>query len=177
MRTIPLHFHGQGPKSLPFGSAPNRNIFEASILMTTDTTAIAGKNPTPATCYCCSGKPFAQCCEPFLLVKENPKSVRQLVRARYSAYAIGAGKHREFLIRTWHPQTARNINIVDISNDNFTWKGLEIIEAAQKGDLGRVEFKASFQQEDGSEHVHHERAMFHRIKGVWLYVEGEVREG
>ena len=145
--------------------------------MTTDTTTITGKNPNPATCYCGSGKPFAQCCETFLLMKENPKSVRQLVRARYSAYAIGAGKHREFLIRTWHPQTARNINIVDISNDNFTWKGLEIIEAAQKGDLGRVEFKASFQQEDGSEHVHHERAMFHRIKGVWLYVEGEVREG
>ena len=144
--------------------------------MTTAATTAAQKNPRVATCYCDSGKPFAQCCEPFLLMKEKPKSVKQLVRARYSAYAIGAGKHREFLIRTWHPQTARNINITDVSNDNFTWKGLEIIKAEQKGDLGRVEFKAFYAQDDGTEHVHHERAMFHRIKGLWLYVEGQVKD-
>jgi SEC-C motif-containing protein len=109
-------------------------------------------------------------------MKEKPKSVRQLVRARYSAYAAGAGKHREFLIRSWHPQTARNINILDISNDNFTWKGLQIINAVQKGDLGQVEFKAFYVEEDGTEHVHHERAMFHRIKGLWLYVEGQIKD-
>jgi SEC-C motif domain protein len=144
--------------------------------MTTATNPAAQKNLRTATCYCDSGKPFALCCEPFLLMKEKPKSARQLVRARYSAYAIGAGKHREFLIRTWHPQTARNISITDVSNDNFTWKGLEIITALQKGDLGQVEFKAFYAQDDGTEHVHHERAMFHRIKGLWLYVEGQVKD-
>ena len=143
--------------------------------MTPVTSTSTSKNPK-LLCYCGSGKTFAQCCEPFLTMKEKPKSVRQLVRARYSAYAIGAGKHREFLIRTWHPHTAPNISIADISNDNFTWKGLEIIGAVQKGDLGRVEFKASYQESDGSEHVHHERAMFHRIKGVWLYLEGQVKD-
>ena len=144
--------------------------------MTTSTNTAENKNPAPATCYCSSGKSFAQCCEPFLTMKEKPKSVRQLVRARYSAYAIGAGKHREFLIRTWHPHTARNISIADISNDNFSWKGLEIIDAEQKGDIGKVEFKASYAEDDGTEHVHHERALFHRIKGIWLYVQGDVRD-
>ncbi|MES2625719.1 MAG: YchJ family metal-binding protein [Pseudomonadota bacterium] len=144
--------------------------------MTSTTPAVEGKNSTPANCYCDTGKPFAQCCEPFLTMKEKPKSVRQLVRARYSAYAIGAGKHREFLIRTWHPKTAGNISIVDISNDNFTWRRLELIESDQKGDLGKVEFKATYVEDDGTEHVHHERSMFHRIKGLWLYVQGEVSE-
>lgn len=145
--------------------------------MTTTTTAAESKNPAPARCYCGTGKPFAQCCEPFLTMKEKPKSVRQLVRARYSAYAIGAGKHREFLIRTWHPHTARGISIIDVSNDNLTWKSLEIVETEQKGDVGKVEFKATYAEGDGSEHVHHERALFQRIKGVWLYVQGDVRDG
>jgi uncharacterized protein YchJ len=108
---------------------------------------------------------------------EKPKSVRQLVRARYCAYALGAGRHREFLIRTWHPATARSISIADLTNDNCVWKGLEILSAEQKGDLGRVEFKATFSEDGGPDQIHHERAMFHRIKGVWLYLEGDVTAG
>src|SRR5262245_37202790 len=127
-------------------------------------------------CPCGSEKPFASCCEPYLTLKENPKSVRQLVRARYCAYALGAGKHREFLIRTWHPSTARSISLADVTNDNFTWKGLEIILAEHKGDMGRAEFKAVYSEGDGPDQVHHERAMFHRIKGVWLYIEGKVKQ-
>ncbi len=135
------------------------------------------KHIRKASCYCGTGKPFSQCCEPFLTLKDKPKSVRQLVRARYSAYAIGGGKFGEFLLHTWHPRTAPDISVVDISNDNFTWTSLDIINAEQQGDLGEVEFRASYAEEDGSEHVHHERALFHRIKGMWLYVQGEVKEG
>jgi SEC-C motif-containing protein len=140
------------------------------------TAAVPTKHPRVVVCYCGSGKPFAQCCEPLLLMKEKPRTVRQLVRARYAAYARGAGKHREFLIHTWHPQTARHISITDISNDNFTWKGLQIINAVQKGELGHVEFKAFYAEDDGTEHVHHEHATFHRIKGLWLYVQGQIEE-
>lgn len=128
-------------------------------------------------CPCGSARHFSDCCEPFLQLKEKPKSVRQLVRARYSAYALGAGRHREFLIRTWHPATARSISIADLTNDNSTWTGLEILEAEQKGDFGKVDFKASYTDgEDSTVRIHHERAMFHRIKGIWLYVEGDVGE-
>jgi SEC-C motif-containing protein len=125
-------------------------------------------------CSCGSEKPFADCCEPFLTLKENPRSVRQLVRARYCAYALGAGRHREFLIRTWHPATARSISIADLTNDNLTWKGLEILRAEQKGDYGRVEFKATFSDKEAPDQIHHEFALFNRIKGVWLYLEGKV---
>lgn len=128
-------------------------------------------------CPCGSEKPYAQCCEPLHLRKDKARTVKQLVRARYSAYALGAGNHREFLIRTWHPATAKNISILDISNDTFAWTGLEILHAEQKGDAGRVEFRARFRETtDGPELVHHELSLFHRLKGHWLYVEGKVRE-
>jgi SEC-C motif domain protein len=128
-------------------------------------------------CPCGSEKAYAQCCEPLHTFREKAKTVKQLVRARYCAYARGAGKHREFLIRTWHPATAKQINIIDITNDTFEWRGLEILRAEQKGDLGRVEFKAIFRESEGApEQIHHELSMFHRIKGNWLYLEGRVND-
>jgi SEC-C motif-containing protein len=128
-------------------------------------------------CPCGSEKPYAQCCEPLHTLKDKAKTVKQLVRARYCAYARGAGKHREFLIRTWHPATSKQINLIDITNDTFEWRGLEILRAEQKGDVGRVEFKAIFREHaDGPDQIHHEQSMFHRIKGSWLYLEGRVRE-
>jgi len=128
-------------------------------------------------CPCGSNKTYAHCCEPLHTLKEKPRTVKQLVRARYCAYARGAGSHREFLIRSWHPASAKSINIVDITNDTFTWKGLEIISAEQQGDMARVEFKATFSEsEGGPDKVHHELSLFHRVKGNWLYLEGKVNE-
>ncbi len=127
-------------------------------------------------CPCNSDKPFATCCEPFLTFKENPKAVRQLVRARFCAYKVGAGTYRDFLIRTWHPAAHGKINAADLTNDDYiTWKHLDILIAQQTGDKGGVEFKATYCERDGVDQVHHERSVFVRVKGVWYYVEGAVK--
>lgn len=132
---------------------------------------------TKDSCPCGSDKTYAQCCQPLHTLKDKARTVKQLVRARYCAYARGAGTHREFLVRTWHPATAAQINIVDVTNDSLQWCGLDILRAEQKGDMGRVEFKARFRETpDGPEQVHHEVSLFHRIKGQWLYVEGRVND-
>ena len=128
-------------------------------------------------CPCGSDKPYEKCCGPLHTLKEKAKTIKQLVRARYCAYARGAGKHREFLIRTWHPSTAQQVNLSAITNDSYSWKGLEIIQAETRGEMGQVEFKATFSETpDGPDVIHHELSRFHRIKGNWLYVEGKVRE-
>jgi len=127
-------------------------------------------------CICGSGRTFGKCCEPFLAGKEKPKTVKQLVRSRYAAYALGQAEHREYLVNTWHPATAKNIRMADLIAEGHEWKGLEIINSTQKGDLGRVEFKATYSVDDGPDQVHHENSAFHRHKGTWLYLEGEVRE-
>jgi SEC-C motif-containing protein len=127
-------------------------------------------------CPCCSGKDFADCCQPHLLLKVKPLSARAMVRARYCAYALGAGTYRDFLVRTWHPGTPQKVNAADLTNDNLQWTGLEIISAEQKGEGARVEFKATFNDSAGKLHTHHEISLFRREQGVWLYVDGRVSE-
>ncbi len=128
------------------------------------------------SCICCSGRPYSKCCEPYLNYKANPKTVRQLVRSRYAAYALGQAKHREYLVNTWHPATAQNVRMADLIAEGHKWTGLEIVKATQKGDLGRVEFKATYSVDDGPEQIHQEKSAFHRHKVIWLYLEGEVNE-
>jgi SEC-C motif-containing protein len=127
-------------------------------------------------CICGSGRIFGKCCPPFLRRKDNPKTVKQLVRSRYAAYSLGEEGHREYLVRTWHPATAKNIRMADLIAEGHVWTNLEILDFRQKGDLGRVEFKATYRVDEGPEQVHHEVSAFHRHKGVWLYLEGDVKE-
>lgn len=139
------------------------------------TTRMSDKNPNQP-CPCGSGKAFAACCEPFLTQKDKPKSVRQLVRARFCAYKLGAGTWRDFLLRTWHPAMHGKINLSDLTNDSYiAWKDLDIVLAQQKGDKGGVEFKATYSERGGPDKVHHERSVFVRVKGAWYYVDGAVK--
>lgn len=124
-------------------------------------------------CVCGSGAPFAQCCKPFLSFQDKPREVKQLLRARYAAYALGG--RRDFLLKTWHPATARTFSIADLDND-FVWKSLEILDTYEEGDFGRAEFKAVYAEPGGVDQVHHEKSVFHRLNGTWLYIEGEVAE-
>ena len=127
-------------------------------------------------CICGSGRIFGKCCEPYLDYSEKPKTVKQLVRSRYAAYALGEPKQREYLVRTWHPATAKNIRMADLIAEGHVWKSLNILDSTQKGDLGRVEFEAVYCVDDGPDQRHHETSAFHRDKGLWLYLEGEVTE-
>ena len=127
-------------------------------------------------CVCGSGKKFSSCCEPFLSSKGKPRTVKQLVRSRYSAYALGEAEHREYLVRTWHPATVQHIRMADFIAEGHQWKSLEILNSKQKGDLGSVKFEAIYSVDDGPDQIHSETSAFHRHKGMWLYLEGEVSE-
>ncbi len=123
-------------------------------------------------CVCGSKKEYSLCCEPFLTGAVKVKTVRQLVRSRYAAYAFG-GK-AEYLLQTWHPSTASNIKAVELNTSKFRWDSLEILGHQQKGDLGQVEFIARYKDDEGEDHVHHELSLFQRLKGVWYYLDGQV---
>ncbi len=131
---------------------------------------------TPATkpCPCDSGKPFARCCEPFLTGKDTPRTVKQLMRSRYTAFALGG--YGNYLHATWHPNTVGMVMAEDLDVAEIPWVGLTIIDDEQNGNRGRVEFKARYLDDDGIEHVHHEHSAFLRVNGKWLYLEGKVRE-
>lgn len=127
-----------------------------------------------ASCPCCSGKPFKQCCAPFLS-GTNPKTVKQLMRSRYSAFALGG--HGEHLLRTWHPTVVPDLSASDLDEITTEWVKLEVLRSGQTGDTGIVEFRASFIDGDGIEKVHHEISRFVREKGLWYYLNGDFTEG
>lgn len=127
-------------------------------------------HPTPCACH--SGKPYGKCCKPFLTGEAKPRTVTQLMRSRFSAFAMG--EYGEYLFRTWHPENRGALTAEDLSEPGVVWVHLRIIDSGQKADTGHVEFIATFLQEDESEGTHHEKSHFVRERGQWLYHSGVV---
>ena len=123
-------------------------------------------------CICGSGKLFEKCCAPLLDGSSGAKTPEQLMRSRYSAYALG--DHGDYLLQTWFPATAKGLTVEALSLRSCDWIELEILKKSQKGDQGMVEFNAWFRSDEGDKQALHERSVFQRINGRWLYVGGEV---
>lgn len=116
--------------------------------------------PTPA---------YDACCGPFHARSVWPPTAEQLMRSRYSAFALGLD---DWIFVTWHPRSRPDD--VDAS-DGDAWQGLELLDTeagGQDDDEGVVEFVA-----------HHrggamrERSRFARRAGRWLYLDGDVSQG
>ena len=123
-------------------------------------------------CICGSGKLNAACCERFLRGEALPKTPEQLMRSRYSAYALG--NHGDYLLRTWFPATAGSLTAQALSERDREWVKLEVLARGQQGDSGHVEFKAWYRDQHGALQLMREKSIFQRIAGRWLYVGGEV---
>ncbi|MGB1800042.1 MAG: YchJ family protein [Gammaproteobacteria bacterium] len=120
-----------------------------------------------------SGKSFTKCCEPYLNGSAIAKTPKQLMRSRYTAYALGG--YGEYLLSTWLPEMTQGLAAESLSEKTLDWIKLEILDNSQKGDAGIVEFKAYYKDESGLEKVHHEKSTFKRMNRQWYYVEGDVK--
>jgi SEC-C motif-containing protein len=123
-------------------------------------------------CVCGSAKTFASCCGRLLNAGEQAKTPEQLMRSRYSAYALG--DYGEYLLRTWFPATAGDLTAAALSLRSCDWVKLEVLSKSQSGDSGEVEFKAWFNTEQGKLDVLHEKSVFTRVAGRWFYIGGEI---
>jgi uncharacterized protein YchJ len=56
----------------------------------------------PRRCPCGTGLPYAECCRPLHDGTGTAASAEQLMRSRYSAFAVG---DPAYLLATWHPTT------------------------------------------------------------------------
>ncbi len=130
---------------------------------------------SPALCPCHSTKPFSKCCQPLLNGQMKARTVTQLMRSRYCAYALGG--YGDYLYRTWLPRSRGRLTAEDLDHASVAWTRLHVLDSRQQGNTGEVEFIANFIEDDGSEGVHHERSTFIREQGHWLYCEGEVNAG
>jgi SEC-C motif domain protein len=120
----------------------------------------------------CGGARYESCCGRLHRGTVPAATASQLMRARYSAFAV----HDEsFLLRSWHPST-RPARIA--FDPELRWIRLDITDHAG-GDLldaeGAVEFDAHHRQ--GTRRaVLHERSVFVRHEQQWVYV-GPVAAG
>ena len=117
-------------------------------------------------CYCCSNKIFEKCCEPFILGNKNPETCLQLMRSRYSAYAI---QNADYLLATTHISERKyysKIEILDWATSN-SWQKLEIISFSEN----KVEFKAYYLDSNKKSNIHHEFSNFKLEDGFWFYVD------
>lgn len=110
----------------------------------------------------CGEASYAACCEPLHNGTRAAATALELMRSRYSAFAVG---NANYLFRSWDPATRPDT--IDLSSTQ--WTGLEIIEvvAGEPGDdTGIVEFVASYR---GGRL--HERSLFRWRRTRWVYVD------
>jgi SEC-C motif domain protein len=121
-----------------------------------------------SACPCGSGLPYADCCGRLHDGTATAATAEQLMRSRYSAFAVG---DPAYLQRTWHSSTRPGA--VDL-DPRIRWIGLEVLRTTGGGLLaaeGTVEFRAHHVA-GGREGAQHENSRFSREGGQWRYVDG-----
>jgi SEC-C motif-containing protein len=128
----------------------------------------ASVRPEPEACPCGSGAAYAACCRPLHKGEERAATAEQLMRSRFSAFAVGA---TDYLLRSWHSSTRPARLELD---PGLRWTRLEIQGSTGGGAFhteGTVEFTAySRWQDGGGEEAMHENSSFVRESGEWVYV-------
>ncbi len=102
-------------------------------------------------------------------------TAEQLMRARYSAFALG---EVGFLTSSLHPahRSDHDEEATRRWSESAEWLSLEILDAQQGGSedtQGQVEFMATF-RENGVVKQHHERSTFSKVGDAWYFVEGRM---
>ncbi|WP_077041679.1 YchJ family protein [Rhodococcus sp. MTM3W5.2] len=118
-------------------------------------------------CPCLSGETYERCCGRFHSGAAEAPTAEQLMRSRYSAFAVGDA---DYLLRTWHPSTRPARLTLD---PDQRWTRLDILGHTGGGLLeneGTVEFEAHFVH-SGQRDSLREHSRFVREDGRWLYLD------
>ncbi|GAB3695953.1 YchJ family protein [Saccharopolyspora tripterygii] len=120
-------------------------------------------------CPCGLGEPYDDCCGPLHAGEREAATAEQLMRSRYSAFAVGDADH---LLRTWHPRTRPAELDLDPAQ---RWLRLEIVDRSGGGPFdteGTVDFRAHYRHRGATSSLA-EHSRFTREGKTWLYVDGD----
>jgi len=126
-------------------------------------------------CPCTSKLPYDRCCQAFVEGRKLPPTAVQLMRSRFTAYALGKV---DYLVETTAAPKRAELDHEDLKSycASISCVGLKIV-ATEKGGAGDeegvVKFHASLSS-GGKRHLHIERSTFIREEGAWRYVDGET---
>lgn len=119
-------------------------------------------------CPCLSGNPLSKCCGPLLSGERSAVTAEQLMRSRFTAFALGDSA---YLLRTWHPSTRPPTLELDPEQ---RWYRLDVGRTIQGGlfdDEGIVSFRAFYRHPDGPGRQE-EVSRFVKEDGQWFYLDG-----
>lgn len=116
-------------------------------------------------CPCDDSRSYDECCGPLHAGKRQAATPEELMRSRFSAYALGDA---DYVFRTWAGATRPENLVLD---DRVRWTRLEILAAADD----EVEFIAHFVAPSGPGRLH-EGSRFVRRGGRWQYLDGVVHD-
>lgn len=122
---------------------------------------------SPDKCPCDHHQPYVACCGRFLEYKQTPQTAEELMRSRFSAYALG---HYQYIIDTYSMKNIEDLNVQQLADDqaDVEWKSLQI-----QGSIvpDQVEFTAYYRYQNRW-YIMHERSTFIQQNGQWLYAQG-----
>jgi SEC-C motif-containing protein len=127
-------------------------------------------------CPCGSGFSYSDCCEPIISGRNDAATAQALMRSRYVAFNQA---NVDYLMRSHSAKTrpVKERKNIEKWAKSVTWMGLSILDT-QAGDasdeIGTVEFKATY-LENGKLQQIHEKSLFQRENGKWVYVSGVHR--
>ena len=125
-------------------------------------------------CPCGTEKTYGACCEPFIKGTQNPATAEELMRSRYTAFAVGEIAYLKSSLAPEEQKTFDMKSTIEWSKKS-TWLGLDIMEVKKGGANdkdGTIEFTAKYSF-DGKTLEHHEVAQFRKAGGLWHFVDGE----
>lgn len=127
------------------------------------------------TCPCNPNSLYKECCYPFHIALKSPKTALELMKSRYSAYALGLS---DYIMQTTHPKNPHynpdkinwELSIDKFSNETLFLK-LEIIEHTESRNEGYVTFIA-YLESKGHNASFKERSHFIFENNKWYYLDG-----
>lgn len=133
---------------------------------------MAKKRFSHSFCPCHSGLYYHVCCQPWHDGDVPPTAV-SLMRARYSAYALGKVR---FVMQTTHPQSPHRVDNMqqwrkDLKNfcQRTEFVGLRILHESVDEPMATVTFHAILtQQKQDASYV--EQSLFEKINGRYYYL-------
>ena len=119
-------------------------------------------------CPCSSNKAYSLCCEPLHKGLQKAQTPEELMRSRYSAFALGEAEYlyKTSLVKHHAPNELEQLKA---QMGQVEWLKLEVLAAYD--DI--VEFKAYYRDESGI-HLLHEESHFIYENECWFYDEGTL---
>ena len=114
---------------------------------------------------------YEDCCQPLHLGQLKAASAEQLMRSRYSAFAL---QEIDYIVKTTALGQQKYLDIPSIAEWSKTnqWLRLEVVQSQEKLDKNHalVEFKAHYH--DGTQaDIHHEVSHFVNFNGAWYFLD------